>query len=90
MTVAERLSVGLVDSRLPHRMVPGLRAYVLDKRPPGGFLAAVIANDLRGAVGRADRENLAALPLWVGFFTDHCPAECWGSNEALEAWLVSK
>lgn len=29
--------------------------------PPGGFLQACLSNDLRGAVGRADENNIRAI-----------------------------
>lgn len=35
----------------------------------GSFVEAVVNNDLRGAVGRADRINIQNLPLYVTLLT---------------------
>jgi hypothetical protein len=67
-------------------MMPAIRAYVEDHRVPGHFLQAVICNDLRGAIDRADEENLANLPAFVGYFYNEAPSGCWGSKEKMKAW----
>lgn len=46
------------DWYIPERMMGEVENYVKHKIPPGGFLTAVIENDLQGAVGRADYENI--------------------------------
>lgn len=65
----------------------GLRAYVLDGIEPGGFLCAVIANDLRRACELADPDSLRNLPAFVSFLYSHAPASCWGSYERLIRWV---
>jgi len=57
---------------------------------PGGFLTAVLENDLKGAVARADHMNLAKLPEIVQWFTWNAPSSCWGSPEKVEAWTGTK
>ena len=47
---------------IPAHTKAALDRYVNDRLLPGGFLTAVLSNDLFGAVGSADSENLAALP----------------------------
>lgn len=69
------------------KMMPAIRRYIDKGIEPGGFLAAVICNDLRGAVGRADAENLSQLPAFVSYFYNDAPSSCWGSPEKFEAWL---
>ena len=69
------------------RMMRGIHRYVHEGQPVGDFLRAVISNDLRGAVGHADDENVAALPAFCAYFHNHTPAECWGSKERYQAWL---
>lgn len=61
--------------------------YVRERTYVGGFLAAVLENDLRNAVSRADGLNLSLLPDYVRYLYNHCPAPCWGSPEKVEAWL---
>ena len=53
---------------------------------PGGFVTAVLQNDLQGAVGRADHHNIAALHSIVAYVYNECPSTCWGSAEKMQAW----
>ncbi len=52
---------------IPAHMQEALERFIVDHRPPGSFLRAVILNDLRGAVNYADGENLPLIPLYVKF-----------------------
>tara|TARA_R110000824_G_scaffold167181_9_gene343998 strand:+ start:652 stop:963 length:312 start_codon:yes stop_codon:yes gene_type:complete len=72
---------------LPTRMLPPLYAYILDGKAPGHFLTAVICNNLRDAVNRADEENLNVLQVWIKLFYNHMPPECYGSQERMLAWM---
>lgn len=74
-------------AKLPEHLQDGLREYVEQRIPTGGFLAAVLSNDLRSAVERADREARQALPDLVLWLHWHVPSACWGSREKMEAWL---
>jgi hypothetical protein len=74
--------------RIPERMRDGILNYIERRWPPGGFLQAVICNDLREAAGRADDENQLLLFEYVKFFYNHAPHECWGSPEKFQAWLA--
>ena len=71
---------------IPARMMPSLKAWVLQGREPGHFLQAVLENDLKEAVIRADAVNKANLPAFVAFLYNECPADCWGSKEKYAAW----
>lgn len=68
-------------------MMEAIEAYIKKRRPPGGFLSAVIQNDLSAAMGRADSENLANLQAFVAYFYNEAPADCWGSPAKMKAWL---
>lgn len=72
---------------IPERMIGGLRRYVDNRIPPGDFLQAVICNDLVEACGRADAENARNLPAYVAWLYNEAPRPCWGSRDAMEAWL---
>jgi hypothetical protein len=72
--------------RIPARMVPGLLRYINDGILPGEFLQAVLRNDLREAVGRADDENKELLPEYVAWLYSDAPAGCSGSAEKVLAW----
>jgi hypothetical protein len=78
------------EFRIRHDMLDAIRRYIDDRIPPGSFLTAVICNDLREAVGRADDDNLAHLPAFIGYFYNEAPSRCWGSEEKMQAWLEQK
>ncbi len=63
-----------------------LDAYANGRRPVGGFLTAVLSNDLAEACARADEQNLWSLPVIVGYVWNHLPSGCWGSPEKVAAW----
>ena len=73
---------------IPARMGPALDRWVVNGQLPGEFLQAVLRNDLREAVGRADAENLAALPAYIGFLYNEAPGASWGSAEKVAAWAA--
>jgi len=75
---------------IPERMRGAITRYIEDRRIPGGFLQAVICNNLSEAVGRADDENIRNLPAYVNFFYNHAPSQCWGSPEKMIKWLGNK
>jgi hypothetical protein len=73
--------------RIPSETMTCLTLYVRHHWPVGDFLMAVLSNDLRNAIGRADEKNLPALPAIVMFLHNEVPARCWGSPERVAAWL---
>jgi len=75
-----------VIASVPERMLDAIERYVQTGCPIGDFLTAVIDNDLRGAVGRADDENLTALHDIVKVFHNYCPADCWGAAGKRTRW----
>lgn len=68
-------------------MVGAVRRYLEQGLEPGGFLRALLSNDLRGAVMRADGVNVARIPEWVAWLENNMPTGSWGSPEAYDAWL---
>ena len=73
---------------IPDRMMPALRRWIEHKSESGDFLHAVLCNDLRGAVGHGDDENVANLPAFVGYLYNEAPAPCWGSADRVAAWAA--
>ena len=67
-----------------------LDRYANDHLATGGFLRAVLANDLAGAVGRADLDNTFALVDIVRYIWNQLPSECHGSYEAVDRWLAKE
>ena len=72
---------------IPSHTLAALNRYVNYKMAPGGFLTAVLSNDLFGAVARADSENAAALQDIVTYIYNELPAGCWGSKEQVARFL---
>lgn len=64
-----------------------LRRYIDHKIPPGGFLQAILCNDLKEAMGRADGSNRRRVFEYVEWLYNFAPASCWGSPEKYRAWL---
>lgn len=75
-----------------HANVPGhtqdaLVNYFVHGYEPGGFLSAVLRNDLVGAATKADstnRECLAHIAIWI---MNHAPYGSWGDQESINGWL---
>lgn len=69
-------------------MADAIRRYVENGIHPGGFMEAVLCNDLKGAINRADEINRFALRDIVNWFIWEFPANLWGSNKAYMAHLM--
>jgi len=73
---------------LPRYMHEGICEYVENGRPVGGFLQAVISNDLKEACTHADDVNRHLLFEYMEFFYNYAPRACTGSPEAYQAWVT--
>lgn len=81
---------GSIDyQKLPESLRAGVQRYIEHGIAPGGFLTAVIRNDLRDAIGRADDTLLPLLPEIVRWFHWEAPGLCWGSRENMHGWMAS-
>jgi len=64
----------------------GVRRYLMDGIMPGGFLAALLANDLEQAALMADKSNaanLAELGFWLNY---HLPTYAIGDYPTIHNW----
>lgn len=61
--------------------------YFVHRVEPGGFLTAVLAGDLYGAVGRADYWNSKHFCEIVEWIACNAPRGSWGSDDAVCGWL---
>lgn len=77
-------------NKIPERMLSAIHAYIDGGVIPGGFLRAVICNNMREACCLADEENLQNLPAYVKYFYNNAPGICWGSKERMRAWVTAK
>jgi hypothetical protein len=67
-------------------ILDSIERYVQTGCGVGNFLTAVIDNDLREAVSRADEDNLRSLHNIVKVLYNYCPRVCWGCSEVRRAW----
>ncbi len=74
---------------IPPRMMGSLHAYVDHGHRTGGFLYAVLTNDLRRACETADDENMRIIPAYVAWLYTSAPSPCWGDPERVDAWIAS-
>jgi len=70
--------------------IDGLRRYADDGIPPGGFLMAVLENNLMEAFGRADEQNTLDMVEIAAYVYNEIPSVCHGSPERVTAWLEMK
>ena len=75
------------SSLCPPKIVESLERYTAEGIPPGGFLRAVLENDLATAFRSADEVNLEMLPHIVAYIWNEVPASAWGSRANVNAWL---
>lgn len=71
---------------IPAPTMAALLRYVNKGYMPGDFLTAVLTNDLFDAVGRADVDNIVALPEIVKFVYNEVPGNAWGSKETVREY----
>lgn len=77
-----------MDLRLiPSSTREGLVRYRNLRTEIGGFLRAVLENNLTEACARADQHNLRALPAIVAWCYHQLPSLSWGSPNKVAAWL---
>lgn len=55
--------------------------------PCGQFVTAVLENNLREAINRADKNSLDALVEIVQYCHWEIPGNSWGSKEKVTAWI---
>ncbi len=72
---------------IPEHMQEGIISYICHGRRPGGFLEAVLCNNLAEAFDRASKENLEAMLAWVGFVFNHVPRMACRTAARVNAWV---
>jgi hypothetical protein len=72
---------------MPRELGAGLIRYLRYGIRPGGFLQAILRNDLADAARRADGVNFIRLGTYVIVLDVAAPADAWGTPEKVEAWI---
>jgi len=75
--VAKNNELGLLPDELDHvaTCLEHIQRWYYEDYPLGGFLRAVVRNDLLEACFRADEINIRALKLYAYFLTWNLPAD---------------
>tara|TARA_R110001583_G_scaffold3762_3_gene23044 strand:+ start:183 stop:440 length:258 start_codon:yes stop_codon:yes gene_type:complete len=79
-----------MENEIPKITLRSLELYRDERVPPSGFLRAVLANDLSGAILRADMDNLLALRSIVYWINWELFASSWGSYGKVDDWLAEE
>lgn len=75
---------------IPSHMHEGIRNYVMDGVPTGGFLTALLRNaPFSEVVAKADSENQRALLGWAQFIYNEIPALAHGDWARVNGWIKS-
>ena len=74
-------------SAIPERIMSNLLYYVKGEEAPGGFLYAVLSNNLFSAFSRADAEMKPLIGLLIQYIHWEVPGCCHGSPEHVKAWM---
>lgn len=74
-------------SKIEQRFKEAIDRYVSHGVPTGGFLQAVLENDLMGAIGRADSDAMDNIRHIISYLYNEAPSPCWGSKEKVTKWF---
>ena len=77
----------MTTCEIPSHMHGGLIRYFEDGIEPGGFLCALLDNDLMGAAGKADSMNLRSFHAYAMWLYNHAPHGSYGYTGAVRDWL---
>lgn len=80
----------LTPQPFPLHVKEGLSLYLGAGIRPGSYLTAVLENDLREAVKRADDDSERATFAIVRWLYNHAPSEAWGSVDAVKTWMEQR
>ncbi len=72
---------------VPERIADSLKHYVVDRRPTGDMLFAVLSNDLFEAFARADDEVIFCMQGIVRLVYNELPSQAWRNKETVQKWL---
>lgn len=72
---------------IPKRTLETIDDYVKHGFEPGGFVRAVLENNLALSFGAADEHNRAALFEIVQYIYSKVPNDAWGSPEIVNDWI---
>ncbi len=89
MKLDDETKQAMADCGIPLYMQGGIIRFYEKGLPPGDFLSAVIDNDLKEAIGRADDTNRSLLWNYIRWFYNWAPSGTWGFDGAVNKWCKS-
>lgn len=90
-TVAEvSYRTAMLKAGVPEHIHDALVLYLVHRVRTGSFLRAVLENNLKEAVARADEVSGRHLVEIVRFLYTCAPHPCWGNQEAVDRWLAGE
>jgi hypothetical protein len=75
-------------NEIPNHLRGGLARYLVHGIQPGGFMSAVLDNDLIGAFSRADLIAARSMREIVAFLYNWAPRSSYGMKGSVDAWLA--
>lgn len=77
--------------KIPEHLRPGLTRYFVDRIEPGGFLRAVLENDLNEVIGRAKADiTMKTIRSLVVYLWNCAPGNSYGDPNKVQAWLAGE
>ena len=76
--------------KVPERIKESLHRYVIYGIMPGGFLSAVLENNLMAAVHLASGDCREGFFEIASYIWNELPLVCHGSADKVRAWMQSK
>lgn len=75
---------------IPPTTKEAIDRYIKEGIEPGGFIKAVLSNNLYDAIFTADSENLSNLKDIITYLYKDAPIAALGSTKAVENWIQIK
>lgn len=72
---------------IEQRFKESLERYIKEGIPTGSFLNAVLGNNLKESIQRADHTAIDNIPHIVAYLYNDCPSLCWGSPAKVAEWI---
>tara|TARA_R100001086_G_scaffold223929_1_gene141764 strand:- start:114 stop:452 length:339 start_codon:yes stop_codon:yes gene_type:complete len=77
-------------SNAPIHILDSINRYVEHGIEPGGFVTAVLSNNLVATFRAADAKSLRGLSDILQYIYLEIPSACWGSEAKVKAWTKNK
>jgi len=86
-TQLDHYTAKLAASDVPEHLQGGLALYLAEGYQPGHFMTAVLENNLKEAVSRADDKAALGIAAVVRFLYNHAPRHAWGSPTNVTTYM---